>query len=79
MSCCVVCDVCGGTRDVADVGSVMGTSQLPRCRRCSGSGGCAEQAGEPHESGLAMYVDCRVGGVVCVCRVLRVCELCLSW
>ena len=49
-----VCCVCGGTRDVADVGSVMGTSQLPRCRRCSGSGGCAEQAGEPDESELAM-------------------------
>ena len=44
----------------------------------SSSGECAEQAGEPHESGLGRYVDCRVGGVVCVCRVLHVCELCLS-
>ena len=68
-----VCCVCGGTRDVADVGSVMGTRQLPRCRRCSGSGGCAEQAREPDESVLGMYVGCGVGGVVCLCRVLRVC------
>ena len=42
-------------------------------------GWCGEQAGEPDESELGAYVECGVGGVVCVCRVLRVCELWLSW
>ena len=57
----------------------MGIRQWAGCEGSSGSGGCAEQAGELDESVLGRYVECGVGGVVWVCRMLRVCGFWLSW
>ncbi len=78
MSCCVVCRICGGTRDVADVGGVWGSGNE------LGAKGAAALAGA-----LSKLVNLRslsLGStwnlewvVKCVYVACCVCELCLSW
>ena len=82
MSCCVVCGVCGGTRDVADqplmLGGVWGSGNE------LGAKGAAALAGAL--SKLVNLTSLDLGGTLnvewVVLRVYVVCcvrELCLSW
>ena len=83
MSCCVMCGVCGGTRDVADqplmLGGVWGSGN-----ELGAEGAAAAVAGAL--SKLVNLTSLSLGStwnlewvVKCVYVACCVCELCLSW
>ena len=79
MSCCVVCRGCLGTRVVADVGGVWGSDNGLGAEGAAAVAGALSKLVNLTSLDLEGTWECGVGGVVCVCRVLRVCELWLSW
>ena len=68
---CAVFVVAHGMRLM--LGGRMGIREQAGCRGSSSSGGCAEQAGEPDESGLGRYVGMWSGW----CRVCMSCAACV--
>jgi len=77
-ACCVVsCVVLSWYLGMWLMLMYVGIRQYDGCQRSSGSGGCADQAGEPDELGLAEYVGmwsgwCRVCGMCGVVLVVVV-------